>query len=104
MLAARLLDFHQCPMQTVVGPVTIPHVGGPVLGPGAPTVLIGGKPAATVGDMALCIAPVPDVIVKGSQTVKIMGRPAARIGDATAHGGKVLANLPPLILPVLIGG
>lgn len=97
--AARLFDFHQCPLQTVVGPVTIPHVGGPILGPGAPTVLIGGLPAAKVGDLALCIGP-PDSIVKGSQTVKIMGLPAARLGDKTAHGGTILIGFP----LVLIGG
>lgn len=97
--AARLFDFHQCPLQTVIGPVTIPHVGGPILGPGAPTVLIGGLPAAKVGDLALCIGP-PDSIVKGSQTVKIMGLPAARMGDKTAHGGTILIGFP----LVLIGG
>ena len=86
-------------MTTPVGPVQIPHVGGPVLGPGAPTVLIGGLPAAKVGDMALCIGP-PDAIVKGSKTVKIMGMPAARMGDKTAHGGTIVMGFP----MVLIGG
>jgi uncharacterized Zn-binding protein involved in type VI secretion len=86
-------------MQTVVGPVAIPHVGGPILGPGAPTVLIGGLPAAKVGDLALCIGP-PDAIVKGSATVKIMGMPAARMGDKTAHGGTIMLGWP----TVMIGG
>jgi uncharacterized Zn-binding protein involved in type VI secretion len=97
--AARLFDFHQCPMQTVVGPVTIPHIGGPILGPGAPTVLIGGLPAAKVGDLALCIGP-PDALIKGSATVKIMGMPAARMGDKTAHGGTIMLGWP----TVMIGG
>jgi len=97
--AARLTDFHQCPLSTPVGPVTVPHVGGPILGPGATTVLIGGLPAAKVGDMALCIGP-PDSIVKGSATVKIMGVPAARMGDRTAHGGTILMGFP----MVMIGG
>jgi uncharacterized Zn-binding protein involved in type VI secretion len=96
--AARLVDFHQCPLSNP-GPVPIPHVGGPVLGPGAPTVLIGGLPAAKVGDMAMCIGP-PDAIVKGSQTVQIMGIPAARMGDKTAHGGTILMGFP----TVMIGG
>ena len=52
--AARLTDFHQCPMQTPAVPAPIPHVGGPIAGPGAPTVLIGGLPAAKVGDIAIC--------------------------------------------------
>jgi uncharacterized Zn-binding protein involved in type VI secretion len=96
--AARLTDFHQCPMQNP-GPIPIPHVGGPILGPCAPTVLIGGLPAAKVGDIALCIGP-PDAIVKGSATVKVMGLPAARLGDKTAHGGTVMVGFP----TVLIGG
>jgi uncharacterized Zn-binding protein involved in type VI secretion len=93
--AARLTDMHLCPMFT--GPV--PHVGGPVTGPGAPNVLIGGLPAAVVGDMLVCTGP-PDVIVKGSATVLISGKPAARMGDTTAHGGTIMIGLP----TVIIGG
>jgi len=93
--AARLTDMHVCPMFT--GPV--PHVGGPVTGPGAPTVLIGGLPAAVVGDMLVCTGP-PDVIVKGSATVLIGGKPAARMGDLTAHGGTIMMGQP----TVMIGG
>lgn len=96
--AARLTDFHQCPMQTPAL-VPIPHVGGPIVGPGAPTVLIGGLPAAKVGDLLVCVGP-PDAIVKGSATVKIMGLPAARLGDKTAHGGTILMGAP----NVMIGG
>jgi uncharacterized Zn-binding protein involved in type VI secretion len=96
--AARLTDFHQCPMVTPVLP-PIPHVGGPVIGPGALTVLIGKLPAARVGDMLLCVGP-PDSIVKGSATVKIGGKPAARMGDTTAHGGKILLGA----FTVIIGG
>jgi uncharacterized Zn-binding protein involved in type VI secretion len=86
-------------MSTPVGPVQIPHVGGPIVGPGAPTVIIGGLPAAKVGDMAICVGP-PDAIVKGSMTVKIMGMPAARMGDKTAHGGTIAMGWP----TVMIGG
>lgn len=96
--AARLTDMHVCPMQTP-GLPPIPHVGGPVAGPGVPTVLIGKLPAAVVGDSAICVGP-PDVIVKGSATVLIGGKPAARVGDSTAHGGSVVTGLP----TVLIGG
>ena len=77
----------------------IPHVGGPIVGPGCPTVLIGGLPAAVQGDMAVCVGP-PDVLTKGSATVKIGGLPAVRMGDATAHGGTVVLGYP----TVLIGG
>lgn len=57
--AARLSDFHFCPRFRG----DTPHVGGPVFGPGAATVLIGGRPAARVGDRAICNAP-PDRIVR----------------------------------------
>ena len=83
--AARINDMHVCPMTT--GPV--PHVGGPILPPGEPTVLIGGMPAAKVGDMATCTGP-PDSIVAGSTSVLIGGMPAARMGDSTAHGGSIV--------------
>jgi len=96
--AARLTDFHQCPMVTP-GVPPIPHVGGPIAGPGAPTVLIGGMPAAKVGDMAVCVGP-PDSIVKGSATVMVMGMPAARLGDTTAHGGAIMLGC----FTVMIGG
>ena len=69
--------------------VLVPHVGGPILPPGCPTVLIGGLPAARVTDMATCVGP-PDVIVMGSPTVFIGNLMAARIGDPTAHGGVIV--------------
>ena len=90
--AARVGDMHVCPMQTPAVP-PIPHVGGPILPPGCPTVLIGGQPAACMGDMATCVGP-PDVIVKGSATVLIGGRPAARMGDNCAHGGTIVVGFP----------
>ena len=76
-----------------------PHVGGPITGPGCPTVLIGFLPAAVMGDMCVCVGP-PDPIVKGSATVMIGGRPAVRMGDNTGHGGVIVAGFP----TVLIGG
>lgn len=93
--AARITDMHVCPMVTGV----VPHVGGPILPPGAPTVLIGGLPAAKVGDMATCVGP-PDTIIKGSGTVMIGGMPAARLGDSTAHGGTIILGC----MTVIIGG
>ncbi|MBK8611190.1 MAG: PAAR domain-containing protein [Chitinophagaceae bacterium] len=96
--AARLTDFHQCPMQTP-GVPPIPHVGGPIVGPGEPTVLIGKLPAARVGDSLVCVGP-PDIIVKGSSSVIIGGAPAARIGDQTAHGGQIMLGA----FNVIIGG
>ena len=93
--AARINDMHVCPLVTG----NVPHVGGPILPPGEPTVLIGGSPAAKVGDMAVCTGP-PDSIVSGSSSVFIGGMPAARMGDSTAHGGTIITGLP----TVLIGG
>ena len=68
----------------------------PIIPPGAVNVLIGGMPAARLGDS--CGA---DVIVMGSTTVMIGGMPAARIGAPTAAGGAVM---PPGALNVMIGG
>ena len=85
--AARVGDMHVCPMVTGV----VPHVGGPILPPGCPTVLIGFMPAARVGDLAVC-AGGPDVIALGSMTVLIGGQPAARIGDMTVHGGVIVSG------------
>ncbi len=93
--AARITDMHVCPMVTGL----VPHVGGPILPPGNVTVLIGGLPAATVGDMCLCTGP-PDSIVKGSATVLINKKPAARMGDMTAHGGTIVLGF----FTVNIGG
>lgn len=96
--AARLTDMHVCPMQTPAV-VPIPHVGGPIVFQGAPTVLIGGLPAARVGDFCVCVGP-PAPIVMGSFTVLIAGKPAARVGDMTGHGGTIM---PPGCPTVLIG-
>ncbi|MCC4212597.1 PAAR domain-containing protein [Leeuwenhoekiella parthenopeia] len=94
--AARINDMHVCP-QVIPGPTPVPHVGGPILPPGAPTVLIGNLPAARVGDMAVCTGP-PDSIIAGSATVLIEGMPAARLGDATAHGGTIMAGDPTVLI------
>jgi uncharacterized Zn-binding protein involved in type VI secretion len=91
--AARVGDMHVCPMITVL----VPHVGGPVLPPGCLTVLIGGMPAARMGDMALCVGP-PDIIILGAPTVLIGGMPAARMGDATAHGGVIMIGYPMVLV------
>ncbi len=93
--AARITDMHTCPMVTGV----VPHVGGPVIGPGVPTVLVGKMPAAVVGDSCVCVGP-PDTIAKGSATVMIGGKPAARLGDTTGHGGSVVLGC----FTVMIGG
>ncbi|MCP4178912.1 MAG: type VI secretion protein [bacterium] len=95
MLAARISDMHVCPMVTGV----VPHVGGPIVMPGGPTVLISNLPAACLSSMVTCTGP-PDTIIKGSATVLICNKPAARMGDSTAHGGTVIIGAP----TVIIGG
>lgn len=94
--AARAGDMHTCPM---MNPGPVPHVGGPILPPGTPTVLIANMPAASVGNSCACVGPI-DTIAMGSTTVIIGGRPAARIGDSTAHGGVIVTGAP----TVLCGG
>ena len=94
-MAARSSDMHVCPMVTVL----VPHVGGPVLPPGSVDVMIGGMPAARLGDMCVCTGP-PDTIIMGSGTVMINSMPAARMGDSTAHGGSIILGC----ATVMIGG
>ncbi|HEY0697597.1 MAG TPA: PAAR domain-containing protein, partial [Micromonospora sp.] len=72
----------------------------------APTVLIGGQPAATVGTPYTCAFPgspphpPSTVLPSGSPAVLIGGRPAARMGDLTACGAAIVGGCP----TVLIGG
>ncbi len=89
---ARVTDMHTCPMVTP-GTPPIPHVGGPIVGPGCPKVLIGGMPAACVGDTLTCVGP-PDVIAAGAPKVLVGGRPAAMLGSTTAHGGVIVVGCP----------
>ena len=79
---------------------------GTIAGPGVATVLIGGMPAAVVGDTHACAMPTPPgshpptPLVKGSATVLIGGRPAARVGDLAGCGAPIVMGLP----TVEIGG
>ncbi|MCA8884267.1 MAG: PAAR domain-containing protein [Rhodobacteraceae bacterium] len=95
--SARISDFQVCPMVTGL----VPHVGGPLVGPGAAAVLVNGLPAArgAGSDHAVCCGPSASVMT-GSSTVMIEGKPAARVGDTTSHGGTILTGSP----NVIIGG
>ena len=79
---------------------------GTISGPGVSTVLIGGQPAAVVGDVHTCALPPPagphppTPIARGSSTVLIGGRPAARVGDIAGCGAPIVAGA----ANVLIGG
>jgi uncharacterized Zn-binding protein involved in type VI secretion len=96
--AARITDMHVCPLLSGL----VPHVGGPIL-MGAPTVLVGGLPAARVTDQALCVGP-PDLIAVGSTGVMITGLPAARILDLTMHGGMVAVGFPTVLIGEVAAG
>lgn len=79
---------------------------GVISGPGDPSVTIGGKPAAVMGDTHTCAFPppsgphAPNTIIKGSATVTIGGKPAARVNDSTACGATIVSGA----LNVFIGG
>jgi uncharacterized Zn-binding protein involved in type VI secretion len=91
--AARVGDPHVCALVTGV----VPHVGGPVLPPGFPTVLIGGMPDARIADLALCVGP-PDPIAQGASTVLIGGLPASRMTDMSSHGGMIVIGFPTVLI------
>jgi uncharacterized Zn-binding protein involved in type VI secretion len=78
---------------------------GTITGPGVSTVLIGGMPAAVMGDMHACAFPPPashpsTPFAKGSGNVLIGNRPAVRIGDTAGCGAPVIVGAS----TVLIGG
>ncbi|MBS8226400.1 PAAR domain-containing protein [Vannielia litorea] len=97
--AARIMDFHTCPLVLPPGPFLPPvaHVGGPVVS-GQPNVLVAMSPAARVTDMCTC-AGVPDLVLSGAFNVHIGNMPAARMGDSTLHGGVITTGA----MNVLIG-
>ena len=92
------------PAARVGDPTGHPGTIGP---PGVPTVLIAGKPAATVGTPHVCAMPPPagphppaPIVPPGCPTVLIGGRPAARMGDLSGCGAPIVLGAP----TVLIGG
>lgn len=93
--AARIGDMHTCSNSK--------HVGGPITGPGCPTILIGGMPAAVMTDLCTCKGP-PDTIVIGSTGVLFGGKPAARLGDKSAHGGVIVAGCATVLIGDKAGG
>ncbi|HTO14881.1 MAG TPA: PAAR domain-containing protein [Edaphocola sp.] len=64
---------------------------GAITGVGEPTVLIGGMPAAVVGDIGTPISGnIPGPYIMGSFTVFIGGKPALRVGDMCSNGTSVI--------------
>jgi uncharacterized Zn-binding protein involved in type VI secretion len=78
--------------------------GGTITGPGVPTVLIGGLPAAVAGDMHVCPIPPPahaptvSAFPMGSTTVLIGGRPALRVGDVCVCGASTAVGVPTVLI------
>ncbi len=73
--------------------------GGAIVGPGEATVLIGGMPAAVVGDMHSCPIPPPAHVPvtpfpMGSTTVLIGGKPAIRTSDTSVCGAQSIIGEP----------
>ena len=97
--AARITDMHTCPMQTPAFPSPIPHVGGPVAGPGLPTGLEENLLSAIWGVPGFAVGP-PDVIAKGPAPVMFGGKPPAGMGVTFAHAGRFGLGAP----PSMIGG
>lgn len=90
---ATIGSMHVCPMVSGY----IPHVGGPVIGPGAPNVLANGKPIAVMGDKCSCVGP-PDTIVMGNPSILVNGKPIACMGDMTSHGGTITMGEPNILV------
>lgn len=86
---ATVGSMHICPLCSGI----VPHVGGPVIGPGMPGVTINGQPVAVMGDMCVCVGP-PDTIAQGCPGVTINGKPVAMVGSMTAHGGQITVGVP----------
>lgn len=77
--------------------------GGMIAGPGVATVLIGGKPAAVMGDLHSCPlppqhGPSASPFLMGSATVMIGGRPALRIGDVCLCGAAAAVGNPTVMI------
>ncbi len=84
---ARLADPHLCPKSDG----NKPHVGGPVKGPCAKTVLAEGGAIALKGDELTCVGPA-DAITVGIETVVIEGVAVADSNAPTRHGGRIAAS------------
>jgi uncharacterized Zn-binding protein involved in type VI secretion len=82
----------------------ISNHGGTLVGPGVSTVLIGGKPAAVLGDSHVCALPpishqpTASIFPLGSTTVLIAGKPALRTSDACLCGAMVAVGEPTVII------
>lgn len=78
--------------------------GGTIVGPGEPTVLIGGMPAAVMGDNHVCSLPpnahqpTASPFLIGSSTVMIGGKPAIRVSDTCLCGAGAAVGEPTVMI------
>ena len=78
--------------------------GGTITGPGVPTVLIAGQPAAVVGDLHVCPIPPPGHVPTvspfpmGSTSVMVSGRPVLRVGDVCLCGASAAVGAPTVLI------
>jgi uncharacterized Zn-binding protein involved in type VI secretion len=78
--------------------------GGTIVGPGVSVVLVGGMPAAVVGDMHVCSLPptghqpTASPFPAGSATVLISSRPAVRTTDAAVCGAMAAVGSPTVLI------
>ncbi len=78
--------------------------GGTIVGPGEPTVMIGGMPASVVGDTHVCVIPPPGHVPTaspfpmGSTTVMFGGKPAIRVGDVCICGASAVVGEPTVMI------
>ena len=90
------------PAAARVGDVT--NHGGTIIGPGVATVLIGGMPAAVVGDMHVCSLPpnghqpTVSAFTSGSSTVMIGGVAAIRTTDSCVCGAMAVVGAPTVVI------
>ncbi|PQA73883.1 PAAR domain-containing protein [Brucella oryzae] len=94
MPIALLGHNHMCPRTEMVGNVSIPHTGGPIINTQQSFVTVYGIPVATVADKAICSGVGQlDEIKGGSSTVHIQGKKIARMGDRCQHGGLIVQGI-----------
>ena len=78
--------------------------GGTIVGPGCPTVLIGGMPAAVAGDTHVCTIPpqsghlTVSTFPSGSATVLLGGKPAVRTTDTCLCGAMAAVGAPTVLI------
>ena len=96
------MRFIKMPAAARVGDVT--NHGGTIVGPGIPTVMIGGMPAAVALDMHVCVLPptghqpTSSPFLMGSTTVLIGGKQALRVGDTCICGASAAVGVPTVMI------